>query len=68
MAGGPLFLRPAEEFSVRLSFVDFDGKGALSESKAIGLESKLPRDFVRTHCNGVYEGIKSLCDWVEMQK
>ena len=67
MAAGPAFLRPIEEFSVRLSFVDFDGKKSLAESRTLGLENELPENFVKIHCSGVYEGIKSLCSWIVKQ-
>ncbi|XP_052807101.1 aspartate aminotransferase-like [Mya arenaria] len=65
MAGGPGFLRPEDELTVRLCFVHFDGAKALAESERLGLERPLPDNFVHTHCTTVYEGIQRLVDWVK---
>jgi hypothetical protein len=58
MAGGPAFLRPIDEFTVRLCFVNFDGDIALRESRKIGLQQELDDvQFVRQFCTPVYDGI-----------
>ena len=58
MSGGPAFLRPNDEFTTRLCFVNFDGKHALAASKKLGLESDLPSTFVREHCGEMYDSMK----------
>lgn len=58
MAGGPGFLRPDDELTVRLCFVNFDGVKALGESKRLGLDVPLPESFVHTHCTPVHDGIQ----------
>ena len=68
MPGGPLLLRPAEELTVRLCFVNFDGSVALKASEAVGLENPLPDDFVEKHCELTAGGIQALKNWVLKQK
>ena len=58
MSGGPAYLRPLEEFTTRLCFVNFDGASALAESRRLGLDKPLPDEFVYNYCRPVYEGIK----------
>ncbi|KAH3826163.1 hypothetical protein DPMN_128059 [Dreissena polymorpha] len=62
MAGGPGFLRPETELTVRLCFVHFDGSDALLESERIGRGTPFPEDFVRTHCTNVHDGIQVRLD------
>ncbi|XP_052284109.1 aspartate aminotransferase-like isoform X4 [Dreissena polymorpha] len=64
MAGGPGFLRPETELTVRLCFVHFDGSDALLESERIGRGTPFPEDFVRTHCTNVHDGIQKMSRWV----
>lgn len=64
MAGGPAFLRPADELTVRLCFVNFDGAESLAASRQIGLDQPLPDNFVQIHCTPAYEGIQAIKDWV----
>ena len=68
MPGGPSFLRPAEELTVRLCFVNFNGSVALKASEAVGLENPLPDDFVEKHCELTAGGIQALKTWVLTQK
>lgn len=58
MAGGPAFLRPEDELTVRLCFVNFDGAKALAESQRIGLDTSLPDNFVHTQCTHLHDGIQ----------
>ena len=58
MAGGPAFLRPEDELTVRLCYVCFDGSQGLQESLRLGLSASLPDDFVQQYCPNVYKGIK----------
>lgn len=65
MAGGPAFLRPEDELTVRLCFVNFDGAKALKESERIGLNQYLPDDFVQRFCTNVHDGIQALVRWIQ---
>ena len=68
MPGGPSFLRPVEELTVRLCFINFDGSAALKASEAVGLRSPLPDDFVEKNCELTAGGIQALKKWVLTQK
>ncbi|KAL5010391.1 hypothetical protein ScPMuIL_012696 [Solemya velum] len=67
MAGGPAFLRPVDELTTRLCFVNFDGTEALSTSRKIGLDKPLPNDFLLEYCGPVCAGIESIKTWVTKQ-
>ena len=58
MAGGPAFLRPENELTIRLCYVNFDGAKALAESEKMGLDVGLPDNFVQTQCSQLYDGIQ----------
>lgn len=68
MPGGPSFLRPVQELTMRLCFVNFDGAVALKASEAIGLDNPLPDGFVEKHCELTAGGIQALKKWVLSQK
>ncbi|KAL9988820.1 hypothetical protein ACROYT_G003308 [Oculina patagonica] len=68
MPGGPAFLRPVTELTVRLCFVNFDGSIALKASEAIGLDDPLPDGFVEKHCALTADGIQALKQWTLSQK
>ncbi|XP_035827722.1 aspartate aminotransferase [Aplysia californica] len=68
LAGGPAHLRPVEELTVRLCFVNFDGAPGLAESRRRGLEEGLGDVFVKEFCTPVYEGITALKTWVNKLK
>ena len=68
MPGGPAFLRPLQELTVRLCFVNFDGSVALKASEAIGLHNPLPHGFVEEHCMLTAGGIQALKQWILNQK
>ena len=67
MAGGPAFLRPVDEFTVRLCYVNFDGAPGLKFSEQLGLETPLPEDFVQTYATPAYNGIQAIKKWVQNQ-
>jgi aspartate aminotransferase len=64
MPGGPAHLRPENEFTVRLCYVNFDGAQPLAESRRLGLDINLDDSFVREFCSPVYKGINVLKNWV----
>lgn len=68
MPGGPAFLRPVQELTVRLCFVNFDGSIALKASETIGLNNSLPDGFVEKHCALTAGGIQALKQWTLNQK
>ena len=68
MPGGPAFLRPVQELTVRLCFVNFDGSIALKASESIGLDKPLPGGFVEKHCSLTAGGIQALKQWTLDQK
>ena len=62
---GSVFGRPEEEFTARLSYVDFDGTRALAAAETIRPEESLQDNFLNTYCGHQMEGIKSIIDWVK---
>lgn len=62
---GSAFGREPEELTARLAYVDFDGAGALVAAERAGSGEAIDNDdFLRTHCGGVMEAVRRLCDWV----
>jgi aspartate aminotransferase len=57
---GSVFGRPREELTLRLSYVNFNGAGALAAA-----ESGEPVDtgFIRRHCPETIEAIQRIADW-----
>ncbi|XP_078485934.1 asparagine--oxo-acid transaminase-like [Ciona intestinalis] len=68
MSGGPAYLHPLDQLTVRLCYINFDGTKALKASEAIGLGEHLPESFVETECSETYQAINLLHNWVEKQK
>ena len=58
MAGGPGFMRPLTEFTVRLCFVNFDGGAALAGWKHLGCQETPDQEFLDKFCNPVVQVIK----------
>jgi aspartate aminotransferase len=59
---GSVFGRPANELTLRLAYVDFDGDRAL---EAVGDVSGLAGEaFLRAHCPRVVTAIDRMCDWL----
>lgn len=59
---GTVFGRPAEELTLRLAFVDFDGARALSAARMLGEPDEA---FLRQYCGRVVTAVERLCDWLE---
>lgn len=55
------FGRPAEELSVRLAYVDFDGSRALA---ALPSESEPDEAFLQDHCGTTLEGVDRICEFL----
>ncbi|XP_077865758.1 aspartate aminotransferase-like [Saccoglossus kowalevskii] len=67
MSGGPAFLRPGNEFTVRLCFINFDGTEALKASKKLGTEKDIDDEFLKQYCLTTVEAIQALKKWVKDQ-
>lgn len=65
MPGGPSFLRPEEELTTRLCYIDFNGGEAMKASEKVGLENVLPEDFVEKEVTTMYDAIQKLCAFVK---
>jgi aspartate aminotransferase len=63
---GSEFLRPPDEFTARVAYVDFDGEQALDASKDTHPASKkLNAEFLKIYCARTVEGVKRICDWMK---
>ncbi|QAR33143.1 aminotransferase class I/II-fold pyridoxal phosphate-dependent enzyme [Geovibrio thiophilus] len=60
---GSCFGRPADELTLRLSYVDFDGGAAIEESAELGAEAVLGEDFLRKRCGNTMEAIDAMSVW-----
>lgn len=61
---GSAFMRPENELSARLSFVNFDGSRALAMSETIPLNEKLPDDFAEKWCKPSLDAMHAIVNWV----
>ncbi len=59
---GYAFGRPAEELSMRIAYVDFDGAAALA---AVGRDGDLDESFVCHFCEDVIAAVDLMAGWVE---
>ena len=62
---GSDFGRPAQEYTARIAYVDFDGAAALEASRAIPLGEALGEPFAREHMPRVVEAVERLCEWIQ---
>ncbi|MCO6435766.1 MAG: aminotransferase class I/II-fold pyridoxal phosphate-dependent enzyme [Phycisphaerae bacterium] len=62
---GSSFARPAEELTLRLSFVDFDGASALAASENVPLDQPLPEATLERCCRNVFEGVERVAAWAK---
>jgi len=62
---GSVFGRPEEEFTARLSYVDFDGTRALAAAENTKTERPLPENFMGTYCSHLLEGTQAIVNWVK---
>lgn len=58
---GSDFALPDSEFFLRLAFVDFDGKKAMS---AYQNSQEITEEFIQRECNSVYQGTEKLIEFV----
>jgi aspartate aminotransferase len=62
---GSCFGRPADEFTLRLSYVDFDGGLAITESAKLGADAELGIDFLKRTCGASVEAIDRMAEWFQ---
>lgn len=62
---GSDFGRPADEFTCRLAYVDFDGEACLTAAQSIPLEQELDEAFLRAHCQQVLTAIELIGNWLK---
>ena len=62
---GNVFGRPAEEYTARLAYVDFDGARALAAAETISPEDPLTEEFTKTYCSHMLEGTNKIVDWLK---
>ncbi len=62
---GSVFGRPEEEYTARLSYVDFDGAKVLSAAETIRPEDPLPDEFINTFCSHMLDGTRAIVEWVK---
>ena len=60
---GSVFSRPANELTLRLSFVSFDGGIALKASDDLILHDSVK--FIEQYCPEVFQGINRLATWLQ---
>ncbi|MBN2495938.1 MAG: aminotransferase class I/II-fold pyridoxal phosphate-dependent enzyme [Deltaproteobacteria bacterium] len=60
---GEEFDRPAEELSLRVAFVNFDGSEALAASETTPLDESLPDSFLDTWCEETVSAVERIADW-----
>jgi len=58
---GSVFGRPREELTLRLSYVNFDGRSALAAAEA---GEPVDEDFVRRRCPATVAAIERIADWL----
>jgi len=61
---GSDFGRPAEELTVRLSYVDFDGASALAAAELMPRDQPLGEEFLGASCRRVIEGVEAIAGWL----
>lgn len=62
---GSAFGRPVEEFTARLSYVDFDGRNALEAAEHIPFSQPLDTEFLKAQCPNCVTAVDRLCEWLE---
>ena len=61
---GKDFGRPAEEMTVRLAYVNFDGARALEAVGQLAPEEEVGDELLKAHCGESLEGVARLCEWL----
>ena len=62
---GSAFGRPEEEYTARLSYVDFDGAKVMAAAETIRPEDPIPDEFINAHFSHLLDGIKAIVGWIK---
>ena len=62
---GSVFGRPEEEYTARLSYVDFDGAKVMAAAETIRPADPIPDEFINAHCSHLLDGIKAIVGWIK---
>ena len=62
---GSVFGRPEEEYTARLSYVDFDGNRTLAAAEILLPEESITEDFLSTYCSHLLEGTNRIIGWLK---
>lgn len=62
---GSDFGRPAQELTVRLAYVDFDGARAMAAAERIPMDRPLDDEFVAFYGHHCVVAIDRLCEWLQ---
>ena len=61
---GESFGRPPDELTLRMAYVDFDGRRALDAAGAMNPDQELDETFLRTRCPKVTEAMDRVAAWL----
>lgn len=64
---GSDFGQPAEQLTIRIAYVDFDGQKALTAASRYPARERLDDTFVHEHCRRVVEAVERICRWLESE-
>ncbi len=62
---GSAFGRPKEEFTARISYVDFDGTRALAAAEELNSDKEFNGDFVENYCATTLKAVDLICDFIK---
>jgi aspartate aminotransferase len=62
---GSEFGRPANELTMRIAYVDFDGAKAHTALATLPKGAPVTEEFMRTNCDRTLRAIELMCEWVK---
>jgi aspartate aminotransferase len=65
---GSDFGRPANELTLRLAYVDFDGARALAQAHQVPADEELDRNFLEMYCPNMMQATTAMVDWLKKMK
>lgn len=65
MLPGSAFGRPIEEFTCRISYVDFDGTRALAAAEELNSDKQFNGEFVENYCATTLKAVDLICDFIK---
>ena len=64
-SAGQEFGRAAEELTVRLAYVNFDGARVLEAAGRLAPDADPDESFLQLHCGETLEAVDRICNWVD---